>query len=1201
MPTTIETAGRGRFRAPMLRPFVLVVGAVFFGLLVVSTAWAFWPIDGEGVAGASTGTLHAPADVAGAAPIDSGTVAVTWTGSQLGTGQPAQGYFVIRARTADGVIFPACGTSAASPTTAASCNDVGVPDGTYRYTVTAQFGSWITASSPSDVVQVINDSSLPTVAVTSISPPPNGNGYNDTSPVEVSLSASAGFGVESITYTIDSELPVTVFASTADIFIAGDGIHTTTFSARDLVGNESAIETVLVRIDTTAPAAPSTPTLTMASDSGSSSSDGITNVTLPYLTGAAESGSTVTLFDGPAVVGSAMAVSGTYTIRSTALANGGHLMSARATDIAGNVSPGSPSTTVTIDTTPPLAPPAPTLTAASDSGTSSTDGITRITTPTLTGAAEVGSTVRLYSSTTLIGTTGATDGTYAVTSIVLTAGVKTMTVKATDVAGNVGPSSATTLVTIDITAPAKPTSLLLPAASDTGRSSTDKITSVTTPTVTGTVTAVTGTVVTVYDGATVLGIVTTGTTSFAIVSPPLIDASHTVTAKAADIAGNLSTASTAITVVIDTVVPAAPVAPKLTAATDTGRSTTDGITKITTPVAYGTNESKAIVKLYDGALQVGSSTTTSTSYSITTTVLAAGSHNLTATATDVAGNLGPLSTGTVITIDTTAPPAPSKPAQTAATDTGISSTDGITKTTKPIFTGTAEAVALVSMFRDGVATGSVVLTGVNYTATTSTLTSGTYAITVKATDVAGNLSPASASTTVVIDTVLPTVTVNQAAAQPDPTTESPILFTIAFAEPVTGFISTDVTLSGTAAPTTPTASGDGPTYTAAITGMTKTGTVVAAITASKALDIAGNANSASTFTDNSVSYVDVTPPPAPSAPTLAAASDTGVSSTDRITRTTTPIFTGTAEIGSTVKLFDGPTQVGTVVAAAGTYSITSATLGNGVHTITAIATDAALHQSPPSAGTTVIIDTVAPTVTVNQASSQPDPTGVSPLYYAVTFSETTAGFTNVDVTLGGTAGATFAAITGSDATYHALVSGMTRSGTVIATIAASKATDIAGNNNTASTSTDNTITYTDTIASTVEITNFVSAPLQAVTATGTAGYGPGDTLTITVVVCTQVPFPCLGPNIKATLSGVAVSPATGAWTVTSGSLGANPTLYAQATQTDLTGNTGISNVAGPIASARQAGSTGAESHSPVRPGPNHRVTWRRRSHQPSTT
>ncbi len=106
-------------------------------------------------------------------------------------------------------------------------------------------------------------------------------------------------------------------------------------------------------------------------------------------------------------------------------------------------------------------------------------------------------------------------------------------------------------------------------------------------------------------------------------------------------------------------------------------------------------------------------------------------------------------------------------------------------------------------------------------------------------------------------------------------------------------------------------------------------------------------------------------------------------------------------------------------------------------------------------------DVTPPTVTINQAGSQADPTSASPIHFAVVFSEPVSDFTAADVTLGGTAlGKQVTKVSGSGTTYDVEVGGMTGSGTVVASIAAGKAHDTAGNPNTASTSTDNSVQYT---------------------------------------------------------------------------------------------------------------------------------------------
>src|SRR5690606_16747922 len=104
-------------------------------------------------------------------------------------------------------------------------------------------------------------------------------------------------------------------------------------------------------------------------------------------------------------------------------------------------------------------------------------------------------------------------------------------------------------------------------------------------------------------------------------------------------------------------------------------------------------------------------------------------------------------------------------------------------------------------------------------------------------------------------------------------------------------------------------------------------------------------------------------------------------------------------------------------------------------------------------------DTTSPTVTINQDAAQADPTTNSPINFTVLFSESVTGFATGDVTLSGTAGATTAVVTGAGTTYNVAVSGMTQSGTVIATILAGVAQDAASTPNQASTSTDNTVTY----------------------------------------------------------------------------------------------------------------------------------------------
>ena len=89
-----------------------------------------------------------------------------------------------------------------------------------------------------------------------------------------------------------------------------------------------------------------------------------------------------------------------WSYTTAVLPNGGHSLTATATDAAGNTGVASSALNVTIDT---AAPVAPSITSFStDSGVVG-DGITNDNTLTLTGTAEAGSTVKVYDGATLLG------------------------------------------------------------------------------------------------------------------------------------------------------------------------------------------------------------------------------------------------------------------------------------------------------------------------------------------------------------------------------------------------------------------------------------------------------------------------------------------------------------------------------------------------------------------------------------------------------------------------------------------------------------------------------------------------------------------------------------------------------------------------------------------------------------------------------
>src|SRR5207247_2226967 len=144
---------------------------------------------------------------------------------------------------------------------------------------------------------------------------------------------------------------------------------------------------------------------------------------------------------------------------------------------------------------------------------------------------------------------------------------------------------------------------------------------------------------------------------------------------------------------------------------------------------------------------------TTGAFSIATSALANGTHGITATATDAAGNAGVASTAYSVTVDAIAPAAPTGLSLDSTTDSGTKG-DGITNFTQLKIDGTAEVGSTVTLYDSNgttvLGTGVANATTGAFSITTSTLSSGTHTVTARATDAAGNVSAASAGYAVTV-------------------------------------------------------------------------------------------------------------------------------------------------------------------------------------------------------------------------------------------------------------------------------------------------------------------------------------------------------------------------------------------------------------------------------------------------------------------
>ena len=246
-----------------------------------------------------------------------------------------------------------------------------------------------------------------------------------------------------------------------------------------------------------------------------------------------------------------------------------------------------------------MAPGAPTVASFSpDSGTVG-DGITNANHITLAGTAVAGSTVEVFDGATQIGTaTANASGAWTFATATLADGSHAFTAKAMDAAGNLSTASAALTVTIDTVAPGAPT--VASFSPDSGTVG-DGITNANHITLAGT--AVAGSTVEVFDGATQIGTaMANGSGAWTFATATLADGSHAFTTKAMDAAGNLSTASAALTVTVDTVAPGAPTVASFSP--DSG-TVGDGITNANHITLAGTAVAGSTVEVFDGATQIG--------------------------------------------------------------------------------------------------------------------------------------------------------------------------------------------------------------------------------------------------------------------------------------------------------------------------------------------------------------------------------------------------------------------------------------------------------------------------------------------------------------------------------------------------------------------------------------------------------------------
>jgi len=713
----------------------------------------------------------------------------------------------------------------------------------------------------------------------------------------------------------------------ADISAMGQGSETFTVKATDAAGNTGTPASTTISIDTAAPTM-SAFALTTASDSGTKA-DGKSNVASPTIQLTAELGSTLSIDLGKGAgyqaAGTGTGASQTLTAGSAYTLDGSYTIKVKSTDAAGNTTERSGS--YTYDAT--VATPA--LALASD--TSTGQKVTSSGTVNVTGL-ESGATWEYSLNAGSTWTAGSGS------SVALTGdGSKSITVRQTDTAGNISTASSALAFTLD-TLVATPT---LALNRDTGSSAADKISQFGVVNVSGLEAG--GKWEYSLNAGTSW---TTGTQSSVTLTG---DGSKSITVRQTDTAGNVSTTSTALAFTVDTTI----AKPTVSLTSDTGSSTTDNISSSALVTLSATAADVTRTYTVDG--------TTSASYTAPTTNAV---HTVVVTDTDTAGNESSSQTLT-FTLDKAVPTV----ASLSPTDGGLSL--GLTAN---LIVTMNEAVAKGTGSLTLYKTGDVLVETIAVSSSQVTLSQDGTIVTINPTadlvkdekyyvkaaagtftDIAGNawagISTATdwnftgAGATVTVNAVASDNTVNLVESGSAITVsgtlgaESAVLaaYTVAnmtaVLHPATG---SDVTLTTLAyAPATG-------IWSAVIPQSSLSGTADYTLTVS----FKGTTGAATGINGDGVQVVHVDTVVA--APTLALTTDSGSSTTDKIT--SSAALTPTGETGSSFQYSADGT----------TWSATAPTATAGSNTVYARQTDAAGNVSAASTALTYVYDTTGPKV-----------------------------------------------------------------------------------------------------------------------------------------------------------------------------------------------------------------------------------------------
>ena len=362
---------------------------------------------------------------------------------------------------------------------------------------------------------------------------------------------------------------------------------------------------------------------------------------------------------------------------------------------------------------------------------------------------------------------------------------------------------------------------------------------------------------------------------------------------------------------------------------------------------HGTAGADSTVTVYDGTNVVGTGKTdASGAWSVTTAALSDGAHSLTATATDAAGNVSPVSKPLDPVIGTTqpdpgsTPPDPGSPPPDTPTISSLSNDreaagDHITNDNAPTLTGTAVADSTVDVF-DGTEKIGTTTADSNgqWSLTASELSDGSHSLTATDTDASGHTSAASEAFSITIDTHEP---------------DAPTMMSYSHGGAAVGSTTTlhDLVLNGTA---------EANSKIDIFDGEKAIGTAATSDSGTWSFEAGHLANGSHSFTSTATDAAGTTSAASEAEEVTVTEPESTVGFTS-VSENSSHVATikGTTDAHSQVKLYEGSTSLGTVKAADdGSWSFTTGHLSNKVHVFTAQEVDGSGQTIAKSSGEAIL-------------------------------------------------------------------------------------------------------------------------------------------------------------------------------------------------------------------------------------------------------